>query len=73
MTKEIFLYYQDEIGKTFWSRDRKIRGVVTGISSRRCAACGYSRCYLVKWEDGTRTKPCAKDVGYTPNGDLIIL
>jgi hypothetical protein len=73
MTREVFLSYQSEIGKTFWSRDKKCRGVVTGISARRCAACGYSRCYLVKWEDGTRTKPCVKGVGYTPEGDLIIL
>ena len=73
MTREIFLSYQDEIGKTIWSRDRKSRGVVTGISSRRCAACGYSRCYLVKWGDGTKTKPCTKGVGYTSDGDLIIM
>jgi hypothetical protein len=63
-----------DVGATVWSRDRSIKGVVTGISQRRCAACGCTRtCYLVKWDDGTTTKPCIKGVGYTREGDLLIL
>lgn len=50
-----------DVGKTMWSRDRAIKGTVTGISQRRCAACGRTHtCYIVKWDDGTTTKPCTK-------------
>lgn len=62
----------NDVGKTIWSRDHKIKGTVKTISSRLCAACGYHSCYIVKWEDGKTTKPCTKGVGYIGN-DLIIL
>ena len=62
-----------EIGKTMWSRDRVFRGTVTKISRRYCAACGGDHdCYIVHWDDGTVTKPCANGVEYDTNGDLII-
>lgn len=64
---------KNEVGKTIWSRNKAVKGVVTAISHRACAVCGYGTCYIVKWDDGKITKPCTKSVGYTPEGDLLIL
>jgi hypothetical protein len=46
-------------GTVVWSRDRKFRGVSTG--GRRSCACGADRVF-VRWDDGSRTWPCIKDL-----------
>lgn len=65
--------YRADIGKTMLSRDASIKGKVTGVSSRYCAACSRNHpCYLVTWEDGRETKPCAKGVKNLLDGSLQI-
>lgn len=55
--------YSNDIGKTIWSRGRKEKGVVTKLSERYCAGCQSTHtCYIVKWDDGTTTKPCTAGV-----------
>ena len=66
----------DDVGKIIWSRGKEIKGIVKSISSRYCAACGRNhRCYIVRWDDGTMTKPCSAGVGIIggTGGELIIL
>ena len=51
------------IGKTMWSRDHKEKGLIVNESHRWCAGCGAHRpCFIVKWADGKRTKPCISAV-----------
>ena len=58
---------RDYIGKTMLSRDGSEKGIVTGVSSRHCAACGCNYpCFLVTWPDGKKTKPCTAGVKYAP-------
>ena len=65
--------YKADIGETIRSRDGSISGKITGVSERYCAACQVVHsCYLVKWEDGKRTKPCTKGVKTLSNGELQI-
>lgn len=73
MIKCEYMLLKKDIEKTILSRDRSMKGTVTAISHRNCACCGYAACYIVKWDNGTTTKPCAKGVGHTPEGDLLIL
>jgi hypothetical protein len=51
-----------DIGKTIWSRGHEEKGIVTNESERYCAVCGRHSCYIVKWDDGTITKPCTAGV-----------
>ena len=51
-----------DIGKIIWSREHKERGVVTNESERYCAVCGRHSCLIVKWDDGTKTKPCTAGI-----------
>lgn len=67
-------YHRMNIGQTMLSRDGNIKGVVTGVSSRYCAACERNHpCYLVTWEHGKKTKPCTKGVKELPHGGLQIV
>lgn len=61
-----------DIGKIIWSRGHKERGVVTNESERYCAVCGRHSCLIVKWDDGTKTKPCTAGVKCLSNGELEI-
>lgn len=61
-----------DIGKKIWTRGHTEHGIVTKISNRNCACCGYHSCYIVKWKDNHITKPCTKGVKTLPNGDLEI-
>ena len=63
----------EDVGRTMWAIDRSTKGIVTCVSERYCAACQRRRrCYIVKWEDGTRTKPCVGGCSYDGE-DLIII
>ena len=70
--KALMEQYNSEVGAPFLSRDAAIKGHVEKISSRRCAVCSYCTCYIVRWEDGTVTKPCVRGVGYNADGILQI-
>ena len=60
-----------EVGQKFLSKNGKDEGIVRGISSRYCAACGRVRsCYIVEWEDGSTTKPCV--IGVVRNKDGVL-
>lgn len=62
-------YHRMNIGMRIFSRDKSVKGVVTGVSARYCAACERCHpCYLVTWENGKKTKPCTKSVGETIGG-----
>ena len=61
-----------DVGKKIWSRDMKESGIVMAESHRRCVACGYHSCYIVRWNDDSITKPCTKGVSTLKNGDLKI-
>jgi hypothetical protein len=51
------------VGKIIWARGRKEKGIVVKESFRWCAACGRNHdCYIVKWDDGTKTKPCTAGI-----------
>ncbi len=51
------------VGKTIWSRGRTEKGTITKESHRWCAGCGrHHSCYIVKWDDGSITKPCTAGV-----------
>lgn len=66
--------YTADVGKKIWTRDHSEYGIVQKESHRYCAACGFTHsCYIVKWNDGTITKPCTKGVEVLPNGDLHIM
>lgn len=55
------------------SRDGKKAGLVESRQIRYCAACqGMHSCYLVRWTDGTTTKPCTAGVREIVPGVLII-
>lgn len=62
-----------DIGKTIWSREHKEKGIVVNESERYCAVCGRHSCYIVKWEDGKKTKPCTHGIKRLSNGDLEIM
>lgn len=69
-------FHQKQVGKTIRPRTQSEKenaeGIVTGISQRYCAACQRnSVCYIVKWNDGKKTFPCAK--GVELNGDELLL
>lgn len=70
-------FHQKQIGKTIRPRAAQsekitVEGVVTGLSQRYCAACQRNAvCYIVKWNDGKKTFPCAK--GVEVNGDELLL
>lgn len=54
---------QANIGRTIWNQKHTEKGVVISISNRYCAACGHDHeCYIVKWDDGAKTKPCTAGV-----------
>lgn len=61
-----------DVTKYIWDRNLEMKGIITKESKRHCAVCGRHSCYIVLWDDGTRTKPCTAGVSYLPNGDLII-
>jgi hypothetical protein len=61
-----------DIGKIIWNRDRTEKGIVTNISSRYCACCGQHECLIVKWDDGTKTKPCTKGIKSINTNELQI-
>lgn len=52
----------NDVGKVIWSRGRKVKGMVTAVSERYCTVCGRHTCYIVRWDDGTKTKPCTAGV-----------
>lgn len=62
----------NEVGRTIWARDMRVKGKIRKLSSRYCAVCGYHDCYIVDWEDGTVTKPCTRGVSVTKHGELKI-
>lgn len=72
--KAVMEQYNSEIGAPFLNGTGTITGVVTGISSRYCAACQRTcTCYIVRWDDdGKVTKPCVRGVKYNDNGILQI-
>lgn len=50
----------NEIGNHVTNEDG-VEGTIIDIRTRYCAVClGYSKCYIIKWEDGKTTKPCVK-------------
>ena len=60
-----------DVGKIIYSATRKVQGKVTNISSRYCSACGREHhCYIVKWDDGSRSRPCTAAVSVNPDGTL---
>lgn len=62
-----------DIGKTIYSSDGKVKGVVTSITNRWCAGCqSFGPVYSVKWEDGKRTYPCPAGCRYDPDGAIQI-
>lgn len=61
-----------DVTKYIWDRNLEMKGIITKESERYCSICGRHSCYIVLWDDGTRTKPCTAGVSYLPNGDLII-
>lgn len=67
--------YKADIGKTIFARGtRDIKGTVKSVSSRYCAACQSTHtCYIVKWDDGTTTKPCTAGVKVNSDGTLQIM
>lgn len=73
-TRQAARSLQKDIGKTILSRDGKERGRVQRISSRFCAACQANHtCYIVLWDDTTKTKPCTAGVKTNPDGTLQIM
>lgn len=60
------------IGKRIFNENSGHFGIVTAVSARRCAACGFAPCYYVKWNNGKMTKPCARGVTLQPDGTLKI-
>lgn len=61
-----------DVGKTILSSDRLHKGIITKESERYCAVCGWHSCYIVRWDDGTMTKPCTAGVSYDRDSILII-
>lgn len=56
-----------------YNREGTEAGIILGSSRRYCAACGsVSPCYLVRWPDGKRTKPCQFGVRQRDDGALQI-
>lgn len=62
---------QKDVGKKMLSRGYEKEGVVTNITYRHCAVCGYGQVYSVKWKDGKRTFPCPAGCEYI-NGAIHI-
>lgn len=61
------------VGMSILSRDKSIKGIVTHETQRYCAICKKKhRCYIVKWNNGTCTKPCEKSIEALDDDTLII-
>lgn len=61
------------VGKKIFSCDRSLSGIITHEPERYCAVCRKThKCYIVKWENGTCTKPCEKAVERINDNELII-
>jgi len=60
------------IGRTIYSRDGKIKGIVTGLAVCRMEGCRGPR-LSVKWADGRRTFPCSKGCLVQEDGSIKII
>ena len=61
------------VGKTIWSNDKSKKGLITHETERYCAVCRKThRCYTIKWEDNSCTKPCEKVIENLTENELIM-
>jgi len=61
------------VGKVVLSKDKDKKGLIISEAERYCAICKKNhRCYVIKWEDKTCTKPCEKSVIEYDDDTLII-
>ena len=65
--------YMSDVEKNIWDRNHTVKGIVIKESERYCTVCGRHSCYIVKWEDGQKTKPCTCGVKLLEDGDLQIM
>lgn len=65
--------FVSNVGKVILSKNKEMKGIVTHEISRFCAICKTKhRCYIVKWDDGSCTKPCEKAIVPLDENRLII-
>jgi hypothetical protein len=56
-------FIMSAIGKIIWNKGHTAKGVVTNEGYRYCAACGRDHaCFIVHWDDGSRSKPCTAGI-----------
>ena len=62
-----------KVGKTIFSNDKTLKGIVTHETQRYCAICKTKHtCYIVKWDNGRCTKPCGKAIEELNDDELIM-
>lgn len=62
------------VGKRILSKDMRLSGIITSETERYCAVCKKKhRCYVIKWDNNTCTKPCERAVAELNDDEMIIV
>ena len=63
---------KDDIGKNIWGRGHRKIGKIMDVTDVRTPQ-GFTKAYLVDWEDGVIRKNLVDGTKYLANGELILM